>query len=276
MKRLLAVVAGAVLAVGGTGCGGVDASDEDVVGEAAAALSVDEESGDVAPEAVVDAEVDVDATADEDVASTDGDAPSFDVCDFQARRQAVLAKYDADGNGKIDKTEAQAIKTDLGQGRHPLLNAAINRVRHRAFLRVRWAFDEDGDKVLDETERANLVAAMEARCDRLRQQVLDKFDADQDGKLSAAERTAAREAAQARFQAKRAQVLAKYDANSNGKLELTERAQLRTDLRAAWMARKQAAVAKYDTDQDGKLSQAEALVLKQDIQKRIAEGADAE
>lgn len=270
--RLMAVVMSAAMTVAGAACNQAT-SEEDALGEGASALMADEETGDVAGDGVVDA--DAEATVDEEVAA-DETAPESQFCDFQARKQAVLEKYDANGDGKLNRTEAQALRADLGQGRHPRLAAAAARIRHHAFLRIRWAFDEDGDKELSDLERANLIAAMEARCERIRKNVLDKFDADKDGALSETEREAARAAVQAKFQAHRASILAQYDANKNGKLDDGERLQLRADRLAALKARRQALVAKYDTDSDGKLSVAEALPLKEAIQQRIAGGQDAE
>jgi len=268
------ILAACALALNLVACG-LATDEEDTLSEATAALLADEETGDVAKDALVDA--DLEGTADEDVAPAEStEAPAFDVCDFQARRQMVLEKYDADGDGKLSRDEAQKLREELGVGDRPRMFRLRERVRHHAFLRVRWAFDENADRVLDDEERANLIAAMEARCERRRQAVLEKFDADQDGQLSDTERQAARDAAKARFQAWRADLLAKYDANTNGMLDYPERLRLRADRIETLRARRQAVIAQYDTNGDGRLSPEEALPLKKEIQRRIAEGLDAE
>jgi Ca2+-binding EF-hand superfamily protein len=173
-------------------------------------------------------------------------------------------------------TAMSAEDVDLAaDGRTPRFARQGLRMRNWAFWRVRWAFDENGDKVLSTEERTALVDAMEARCERLRQQALEKYDTNQDGTLDESERTAARQAIRAAWEQKRQELLAQYDTNANGTLELTERAQLREDRVAAARARRQELLAQYDTNKDGRLSPEEALPLRQEIQRRIIEGHGA-
>jgi Ca2+-binding EF-hand superfamily protein len=204
------------------------------------------------------------------------------VCDFNARRQEVLARYDANGNGQLEREEARRLRADLaplgrgpshmgpgrfGEGMRP-------HSRGQAFGRVRWAFDEDGDGALSTEERAALVDALQARCQRRYQQALERFDANQDGQLDEAERQAAREAARAAFEARRQELLAQYDTDGNGVLDAEERMRLHEERMAAARARRQELLAQYDTDGDGTLSTEEALPLRKEIQRRIIEGPD--
>ncbi|MBF5041734.1 MULTISPECIES: calcium-binding protein [Myxococcaceae] len=262
------------------GCGrGADDDASLAVDEASAYLQASQETGDIGADAVVAADdTSVGALADEDVAMSTGDATDDgSPCDFQARRQQVLAKYDANGDGHLDRAELRALRADLVEdGLRPRRWALGTRARAWAFWRVRWAFDEDGSHSLDAEERASLVDAMEARCERLHAQRLEHFDANHDGQLDDAERAAAREAARQRWAELRAALLAKYDANGNGQLDDAERAQLRADRVAAAQARRAQLVAQYDTDGDGRLSVAEALPLRKALQQRIIEGKDAE
>jgi Ca2+-binding EF-hand superfamily protein len=249
------------------------------IGEAAAFLSTSEESGDIGSDAVADtsAETLAPMMAEDVDSSTEAPAEHPGLCDFGARRQEVLEKYDTNGDGKLERAELRALKSDLAaaQGSSPRFARQGKRLRPWAFWRVRWAFDEDGDKTLSTEERTALVDALEARCQRLHQQALAKYDANQDGTLDETERQAARQDARQAWEQKRQELLAKYDTNGDGTLDETERAQVREDRIAAARARRQELLAQYDTDHDGRLSTQEALPLRQEIQRRIIEGAGA-
>jgi Ca2+-binding EF-hand superfamily protein len=276
-RTLLA--AALLLLAAGPGCGPAPDEGELALGEAAGLLTTSEETGDVGGDAAAGAEGgDLAAAADEEAAlATAAAEPPSGVCDFAARRQEVLGAYDADGNGRLSREEGRALREDLARqvaaGR---LAPLAWRVRTWAFWRVRWAFDEDGDRTLSPAERTAMVDALEARCERRRAAALERFDADGSGTLSEAERQAAREALRERLAELRRQVLAQYDANGSGVLELSERAALRADRLARAQARRAELLARYDTDGDGRLSTAEALPLREAIQARIAEGRDAE
>lgn len=280
-RRLLAAALCFTLPLGLVACGKDDATGEDLaVGEAASFLTASEEGGDLGGDAVADA----DATTMTSMAGEDVDTlatePTDDgnVCDFSARRQEVLEKYDTDGDGTLSRAELAELKADLGERRdavRPRLAALRQRVRNWAFWRVRWAFDEDGSGSLSAEERTALVDAMEARCERLRDARLAKYDANGDGKLDATERQAARQALLAQWRQKHQAVVAEYDTNGNGVLDDGERLALRQDRVAAAQERRAALLATYDTNGDGVLSTAEALPLREALQRRIIEGRDS-
>ncbi|HYO57563.1 calcium-binding protein [Archangium sp.] len=277
-RRLLAAALCFTLPLASVACNSALEEADLAIGEAAAFLSTSDESGDIGADAVADASSEtLTSMSAEDVdTATEAPAEGPALCDFSAHRQAVLEKYDANGNGELDRAELKELKDDLaGQGRAPRFARAGMRMRHWAFWRVRWAFDENGDKVLSTEERAALVDALEARCQRLHQQALEKYDTNKDGTLDETERQAARQAIRAAWEQKRQELLTKYDTNGNGVLELAERAQIREDRLAAARARRQALLAQYDTNKDGHLSTREALPLRQEIQRRIIEGHGA-
>jgi Ca2+-binding EF-hand superfamily protein len=262
-------------------CGGSQSEEDLYIGEAAAFLTASEEGGDIGADAAVDADtLSMQGMADEEAASVHQQpVDTGGLCDFSARRQAVLEKYDEDGDGQLSRAELRALKEDLGERRdsiRPRLAQLGERARQWAFWRVRWAFDEDGSGTLSTEERAALVDAMEARCERLRAERLEKFDTNGDGKLDEAERQAAREAVLAKWRAKRDALLAEYDTNGNGLLEDGERLALRQDRVAAAQERRAALLATYDTNGDGRLSTEEALPLRKELQRRIIEGRDSE
>lgn len=276
-RRLLTAALCLALPLGSVACNSAPEEEELVTGEAAAYLTTSEESGDIGADAVVDTSTDTLSPMMTESVDTATEAPpeSAGQCDFSARRQEVLEKYDTNQDGRLDRAELRVLKEDLTPGRTPGFTRPGLRLRPWAFWRVRWAFDEDGNGTLSTEERAALVDALEARCQRLRQQFLEKYDTNQDGTLDEAERTAARQALRAAWEQKRQELLAKYDANANGVLELTERAQIREDRIAAARAQRQALLAQYDTNQDGRLSPEEALPLRKEIQRRIIEGHGA-
>ncbi len=278
LRSALLTLSLSAMTIGGWACQGALTEEDALAGEATAALTVGEETGDVAADAVGLGSSDelaasAELSAELPPANTDADG----VCDFSAQKQRVVAKYDADGDGKLRGAELKALRADLGDRvNHPL--AARFALRHRLHVldRLRWVFDEDFDGSLSDEERSAMVDALEARCLRVRQNVLAKFDANGDGTLDATERQAAKDALAARLQAKRQEILTKYDTNQNGQLDAGERLQLKADIVAAWQAKKAQLVDTYDVNDDGVLDQTEKLALKKAIQQRIIEGRDAE
>jgi hypothetical protein len=255
-------------------CGGTFSEDELLIGEATGAMILSEEEGNAG---LGDALVD-DAAMDDAAAGDDAELGALPdaaggPCDFEARRQAVLAEYDANGDGKLDASERQALRADLeGNVDRPRFARVGWRFRRHMLVAVRWAFDEDGDHRLADDERSAMVDALQARCEARRAAVIARHDANGDGILDETERASARAAFRAAVQAKHQALLAKYDANGNGTLELAEKQKMRADIVAKRQARRQALVAQYDADGDGRLSQTEALALKRDIQARIRGG----
>lgn len=114
--------------------------------------------------------------------------------DREARRTAMLKKFDANGNGQLDPEEREKMREEMakGEGRDP---ERLKKILER--------FDKDGDGKLSEEERAAARAEMQKRREaggvkgsgaEKRAEMLKKFDKDGDGKLSDDERAAMREA----------------------------------------------------------------------------------
>lgn len=276
LRKTLLTLSLAAVSLGGLACGRAPMTeDETVVGQASSALELADESGDVTADAVGgESELVSVASAEESAALPDMSGDASGVCDLQSRRQRVLARYDANANGQLDPSEVQALKADLAD-RSLAVRFGVAHRRH-VMRRLHWVFDENADGQLSADERTALVDALEARCERIKAQVLARFDANTDGRLDETERQAAKDALRARVQAFRAQVLNRYDANGNGVLDDGERAALRDDRLAAFRARRAELVAQFDANADGALDATESLALKQAIQQRIADGRDAE
>lgn len=278
LRQSLLTLSLTTLSFGVTACAGSAPTEEEtLVGEAASALTVAEESGDPTADAV-GSESDDELAAAGDSASLvpqAGEGGGF--CDLGARRARILAHFDVNHDGQLGPAERQALRDELeARTGHPL--AVRFGLQHRAHVmkRLRWAFDENNDGVLSADERTALMDALEARCLRLRATIIERFDANDDGQLGPAERQAARDAFLARVQALKQQVLSQYDVNGNGVLDEAERQQLRADRVAAFQARRAAVKAQFDADGDGVLSDAEQLALKHAIQQRLIDGRDAE
>jgi regulator of sigma D len=278
LRTALLTLSISAMSIGGAACQGALTDEAATVGEAAAALTVAEESGDVTADMVaLESSAELTAGADQSAALPPATTDADGVCDFGAQRQRIVAQYDTNGDGRLDVSERAALKADLGDRvNHPLAARFALGHRMHVLARLRWAFDEDFDGALSDEERAALVDALEARCLRVREAVMAKFDANADGTLDATERQAAKDALVARLQAKRQELLAKYDTNLNGVLDAGERLQLRADIIDAWQAKKAQLIATYDVNGDGVLDQTEKLALKKALQQRIAEGRDAQ
>ncbi|MCK6544620.1 calcium-binding protein [Myxococcota bacterium] len=272
----------ALLPILALACGGTETDEEGLVDESAALALTTEDDGmdDGTSDALAGMGDDEAAdAADERIDSTLGSGPTESalVCDFSAMRDAVIARFDANGDGVLDQTERAALRDELGDRRvrrvlrHRLMGHDV-RPRYHVFARVRWAFDVDGDGQLSPAERADMITALEARCERRRAAFLERFDANGDGQLSRVELVAAHAALRQAHEARRDALLAEYDVNQDGTLDETERAAVRADVQARRQARRAAIIARFDVNGDGTLDQAERDALKAAIRQRIAEG----
>ena len=74
--------------------------------------------------------------------------------DRAARREAMLKKFDANGDGKLDAEEREKMRAEMGAkgGRGP-----------ERMKKLLEKFDKDGDGKLSEDERAALREAMKGR-----------------------------------------------------------------------------------------------------------------
>jgi Ca2+-binding EF-hand superfamily protein len=234
---------------GSGACSNVPSDSELTVGMGAAALVTSEDESQIAEEALPAlAEADLPSAAEEEASGLVDRDPAaesagYDACDFSERRARIVAAYDTNRNGRLDPDELAALRQDLGDRVQGQLGFRLGRVarllRHIAFERVRWAFDENNDGRLSLEERLALVEALEHRCQVLRQRLLDQFDANQNGHLDPEELAMARAAYRERIAERRAQVLARYDANGNGALDPSEREALRRDLMERARARRE-------------------------------------
>lgn len=269
-----------VMALGLFACNSGGEPSGDAVGEAAAYLSETEEleeesdvSGDMAAgmsEAEADAVAGEEAANDLDPNSADQHEP----CDFDRLRERVIANYDQDGDGVVNDTERGEIEEDLRDAARdrPRILRLAKRVRRHAWHAVRWAFDTNGDRVLDDAERAELIAAAEQRCQIRRERILTTYDTNGDGQLSAEERVQFRSDRRMRIVEKVQELLDRYDTDGNLVLDQAERQAMKADLIARARARRAAVKARFDANGDGTLSAEEIDALKAAIREGFANG----
>lgn len=199
-------------------------------------------------------------------------------CDFSGMREQIVARFDENGDGVLDAEERAAVREELEN--RPRARAALHRLlgghrpRFHLYARVRWAFDADSDGQLSDEERAEMVAALEARCQLRKAEFLERYDANGDGSISPAELAAAVREARAAFQAKKAELLAEWDANGDGTLDEAERALAKAEARERLQTRRAEIRAQFDANGDGELDDAEKAALKAAVRQRIAEGVE--
>ncbi|MDB6115393.1 MAG: putative signal transduction protein with EFhand domain [Lacunisphaera sp.] len=150
------------------------------------------------------------------------------------RRQEMLARYDKNGDGKLDAEEKAAMKADqvsLGELWKPGAENAAPGTPGPAALkagdadaaRIRdWIkrFDRDGDGKLDfaeltELDKARQQLQQNGGADRFRAQRLKMFDKDGDGVLNESERAEAE-----KFMAEQVK---RFDRDGDGQLSAEER-----------------------------------------------------
>lgn len=142
-------------------------------------------------------------------------------------------------------------------------------------------FDANGDGILSEEERAEMMRAMRdewmarmdldgdgelSREERMAarqsmfensergQELMRQFDADGDGVLNEEEQAAMEAYQQEQREERRAQDLARYDADGDGQLSREERRTQRDEQRQNWGNRMEEATIEFDRDGDGVLS----------------------
>ena len=197
-----------------------------------------------------------------------------------ALRKAVLTKYDADNNGKLEGEERTTANRDLAAGKAPPLAGppvtAATPARPSASPtpfgqpaqpgqlppQLMQMLDKDGDGQLSATER---VAGIRDFRDRGWQWALTQFDKDGDGRLSDSERQAA--PPPIRFALKLDDLaLRDFDDDRDGKLSDTEYAAL-DEYFQKWMVVNQQNMLKLaDTDGDGQISADEQAAIATQMQ----------
>lgn len=121
---------------------------------------------------------------------------------------ALLEKYDANKDGKLDRQELDAADRDREERREQMKARMVER------------FDANKNGVLDpEEKQAARKAFRGRRGGRGHGRMLERFDANKNGVLDPEEKEAAKAASAQR----RAEFLKRFDTNGDGKLDDAER-----------------------------------------------------
>ncbi len=168
----------------------------------------------------------------------------------------ILAKYDKDGDGKLNDEEKAALQADA---------KAMMEQKKAAFLAK---YDKDGDGKLSDEEKAAMKADFQAKreqrhaefaqkhpeiaakMEQKKAAFLAKYDKDGDGKLSDEEKAAMK----ADFQAKRGQEGCQRPDGPRGP---KAHRHMHKGMFARMMVGRALMLEKYDADKDGKLSREE-------------------
>ncbi len=120
----------------------------------------------------------------------------------------VIAKFDKDGDGKLNDEEREAAKA----GREEMMEARKKEMLEK--------FDKDGDGELNEEELAAAKASQGGKkVGKKRAEVIAKYDKDGDGKLNGEEQAAVRAD-------KKQKLVEQFDEDKDGKLNEEEKAKM--------------------------------------------------
>lgn len=107
-------------------------------------------------------------------------------------KKEILARFDKNGDGKLDEAERQAAKEALKER----FGQRLQGMKEKLLAK----FDKDGDGKLSPEERQAAREYAKEHIGELAPQVIQRFDKNGDGKLDEAERQAAKEALHQRLQ----------------------------------------------------------------------------
>ena len=182
----------------------------------------------------------------------------------EARKQQaeLVAKYDADKNGKIDEQERKAMFDGL-------------RAEQQKRELDQWDANKDGK--IDDSERAAQRQAWQKQAEEAAQKwLVRRHDKDGDGKLNAEEQAAA-DAEKARMEQQRAEwenrrkeSIKRWDADGDGQLSEAEQQKMRDEMRAQYEAKRK----EMDANGDGQVSPDEMRSHWQNLQKKYDADGD--
>jgi Ca2+-binding EF-hand superfamily protein len=162
----------------------------------------------------------------------------------------IIARYDKDGDGKLNEQELAKYRADCS--------------KHRAEFLMLKKYDKDGDGKLNAEERARMKADRTAEQEAHRLEMLKKYDKDGDGKLNDEERARMKADQAARRSENYDKFFSKWD--KDGDKALNER-ELARYIKATHNTRRaencDKFIKRWDKDGDGKLSPEERKTARQ-------------
>lgn len=179
---------------------------------------------------------------------TETPEPQRDEINTQGRSAGVTQNAQSGWGGIMDRM------TEFDADGDGILSEEERREMMRT-MREEWMarMDLDGDGELSREERMAARQSMFEQSQR-GQELMRQFDADGDGVLNEEEQAAMEAYQQQQLEEQRAQQLARYDLDGDGQLSRDERQAQREEQRGQWGNRLQDATNEFDRDGDGQLS----------------------
>ncbi len=267
LSILLLLPLGLALSIGGTGC--TEASNAagpsaDLIDDAAAMAALADGDGEDLSTAMAAMSMDDAVMEDVDVELLEEDDMAR-ACRFIDFRRRVIAEYDTDEDGELDRDERYALRDDLAAPPFRLRKHG----RHYRLKRLKWIYDADDSGALDPAERDELRGDLELRCMNREAWLIERYDENGDGELDDDEFGDAVDALVERRQTRRAAFVDQYDENEDGRVDYFERVQARIDRLERILDRHDAAIDEYDVDGDGTLSTDERAPLREKLKARV-------
>jgi len=182
----------------------------------------------------------------------------FRECNRGSFFEKAFERYDSNADRELQQAESdQVLEERPERKRHKM-----KRMRKMMDLLL-WVYDIDQDGSISETERQDLFADFDERCENMHARLLAEFDLDGDGELSDEEK----EAVRAMMEEKRSEHRAKREENRENREENGEREQ---GLFAGDQLPKFAQ--EFDLDENGEISDTELETLRQTMRERIRSG----
>lgn len=150
-----------------------------------------------------------------------------------AQRARMMERFDSNKDGKLDKSERQAMRKEISGKRN---NCGMN------LKEIVSSADTNRDGKLDESELARVKKAYE----RL---AIKKYDTNNDGVIDAQEQLA--------LKPNMARLMKKFDANKDGKIDATEHAAMQEAQKAKRLEQQKKQLAKLDTNGNGVIDKEE-------------------
>ena len=178
----------------------------------------------------------------------------FRECNRSDFFEKALNEYDTNGDQSLQDSEGE---TMLEQ-RPKKSKHKMKRMRKMMDLLL-WVYDIDQNGSLSETERQELFADFDVRCEAIHDRLLSEFDVDGDGQLSETEMEAIREVMKQKREEHRAQRDGERPEKEQG-----ERTEEQDGLPKF--------AQEFDVDGDGELSEAEMETFRATLREEIRSG----
>jgi Ca2+-binding EF-hand superfamily protein len=267
--RVTPIMLACAVLLGLTACGedsqlGVPVDESALIEDAAFSAALNDGDGEDLVLASFD--VPMELAAEEDVESDlDTDADYAPDCSLDGLKARIREHYDQDRDGRLSRREFSALRAQFAERpsrRHRF-------ARHHRITRLRWIYDADDSRDLDEAELDEMRADLELRCFNREVYLIETYDENGDGELDEDEWALAVDDLRARRADRRAAILDEFDTDGNGELDRDERRAAFAARHERIVERRTAIVEEFDEDGDGELDVEEKAALRDALKARV-------